>query len=1062
MTDRFEQLRQALSDVLRLDRVLLTQPLIASMQFNLAFDTDIEELREFLRAGSDAEVQPLIGFIDKAHGLHGERVTPQAVTPPSSDERLEWVLGQLGLAELRSEILARMPNPDPMVIVDQDFRDWYTPEVENRNANFWNDYVRVLNKKGWGAESIKTVNDQAREVMRRIEDPTAEHYVSSRGLAVGYVQSGKTANFTAVAAKAIDAGYRLVIILAGTLDNLRNQTQRRLDKELFGREAVLDGRDEDNLTDRERKAEVYFNDDIEWEYDWESDGNGFVVHGEERMGTPGFPRIRRLTTSVNDYLGSAGGANPIIIDDPQTGAVHDPETLGTMPCLVAVVKKNASVLEKLNLDLHRARRSGKVIADLPTLIIDDESDQASINTKDNRKKKVDEELERTAVNEQITKLLSICPRSQYIGYTATPFANVFVDPADPQDLYPRHYVLMLNEPPEYKGAKWFHDQMNFADNPEDATIENSNSKALIRELVEEDGLSEEFFDSLREQELQEALDMFVLTGGIKKFRKKHHSGLDFKHHTMLVHEAVDTKSHTNARKTLSDIWTKRMYGMGGAWEDLENLYESQVLPVIKLDRYNNGYLNPASFAALKPFILEAVEEIMVDVQRDEAPILQVDTQGKDTPNFELGSVWKILVGGAKLSRGYTVEGLTVSYFRRRTGGADTLMQTGRWFGFRKGYQDLVRLYAPPSLVEAFEAAMNDEESFRDQIKVYANLSADGQPELTPMQLAPLVHQSLPDLKPTSRNKMFNAYLGATASAPRIVELNSIPDRTQRGKLAENCLNVALPLLKTLSPAPSDFAYFRLEGARAGAPVPAAGLQKLHAGTIDARTFIDLLEAMNWYEGAAYKENNVTPRVQYLRELVGSGRHSNPANSDFVEVAVLLPAPKSRNVRTITVPGIDWPIPLVKRSRREHRHDITGTDRKHAYTLENIAAGNPCTEIKPEDWEEFKEQLRERVANNDLPEPFSLDPAVANARGAVLLTLFDDRDPEKIKDMEDTNSWIEPSFEKGEVGVALAFNSPHRPIEHGQEIYKWRVHVPGKEDAISVDTAEVEQTQQQKG
>lgn len=1058
MTERFEQIQQAIADILRLDRMILKQPLIASLDFNLDFETDLDELREFLRAGSDAEVQPLIGFIDKACGLDGEKVRPQTATPASSKERLAWVLEQLGLAELRKEISEHMPQPDPMVIVDQKFQDWYTPEVENRNAHFWNDYVRVLNKKGWGADAIKTVNDQAREVMRRIEDPTAEHYVSSRGLVVGYVQSGKTANFTAVAAKAIDAGYRLIIVLAGTLDNLRNQTQRRLDKELFGREAVLDGRDEDNLTDRERKTETYFNDDIEWEYDWETEGQGFVVHGERMGKEPGFPRIRRLTTSVNDYLGSAGGANPIIIDDPQTGAVHDPENLATMPCLVAVVKKNASVLEKLNLDLQRARRSGKVIADLPTLIIDDESDQASINTKDNRKKEADEERERTAVNEQVTTLLQTCPRSQYIGYTATPFANVFVDPADPQDLYPRHYVLMLNEPPAYKGAKWFHDKMDFADNPEDATIANSNSKALIRELEEEDGVSEEFFDLLREEELQEALDMFVLTGGIKKYREEHHEGLSFKHHTMLVHEAVDTNSHTMARETLEKIWTSRMYGLGGAWGDLEKLYEHNVLPVISLERYNDHYAIPSSFNELKPYILEAVEEIMVDVQRDEAPILQVDTLGKATPNFEMGSVWKILVGGAKLSRGYTVEGLTVSYFRRRAGGADTLMQTGRWFGFRKGYQDLVRLYAPPSLVESFEAAMNDEENFRDNIKIYADLSKEGQPELTPMQLAPLVHQSLPDLKPTSRNKMFNAYLGATASAPRIAELNSIPDRKQRGKLAENFANVAIPLLKTLSPSPSDFAYFRVEGLRAGNPVPAAGVQQLHAGTMDASTFVELLEAMNWYDGAAYKENNVTPRVQYLRELIGSGRHSDPANSDFAEVAVLLPAPKTKARHTITVPGIDWPVPLVKRNRRERRHDITGTDRKHAYALENIAAGNPCTEIKPEDWKEFQDQLNDKVVNNDLPEPFNLDPAVANSRGAVLLTLFDDRDPTEVKEMEANDAWTEPSFHKGEVGVALAFNSPHRPIEQGEEIYKWRVHVPAKENDISVDATEVEQTQ----
>ena len=126
-----------------------------------------------------------------------------------------------------------MPEPEPAVIVEEDFTEWYTPERQQENSHYWDDYRKVLSRNRWDAESIETVGAQATEVIRRIEDPKKPHYVSSRGLVVGYVQSGKTANFTAVTAKAIDAGYRFIIILAGTMDNLRDQTQRRLDLSLI-------------------------------------------------------------------------------------------------------------------------------------------------------------------------------------------------------------------------------------------------------------------------------------------------------------------------------------------------------------------------------------------------------------------------------------------------------------------------------------------------------------------------------------------------------------------------------------------------------------------------------------------------------------------------------------------------------------------------------------------------------------------------------------------------------------------------------------------------------------
>lgn len=1045
VNENFDQIRDEIAYALNPTELRLNR----SLQDRLSsegLELSTPELSHFLMEGSGSHVQPLINFILEAQQAEAQALRPHTQTIADTPERLEWILEQLGLLDVADQVKSRLPDPEPAVIVDERFEPWYTPGREHSVNHYWNDYRRVLERNGWNAESIATVQDQAREVMKRIEDPTADHYVSTRGLVVGYVQSGKTANFTAVAAKAIDAGYRLIIVLAGTLNNLRNQTQRRLDKELFGREAVLAGRIEEEMTERERRAEAYFNGDEEWDRAWHEPGGAFVQHGSP-YGQTGFPRITRLTTSAEDYRRPTG-ANPLEVTVPDPSKpVHHPDNLNNMPCMVAVVKKHSGVLGQLNSDLKRANRVNGAISDIPTLIIDDESDQASINTKNNSKKDADEERERTAVNAEITNLLKNCPRAQYVGYTATPFANVFVDPSDPEDLYPRHYVLMLNQPPAYRGAGWFHDRTDFQDDPSEATIENSNSKAFIRDIAEESETDPEAFRDVRRDELQQALDMFVLTGAIKKYREAHDKSLKFKHHTMLVHEGVGTDAHTDARDILDELWTGRRYNLGRPIQELKRLFEHDLLPVMKLDHYSDGAPCPADYSELHPFINVAYEEIIKNLPPSKtSPILQVDTYGGDTPDFETGKVWKVLVGGAKLSRGYTVEGLTISYFRRRAGGADTLMQTGRWFGFRKGYQDLVRLYAPPSLVDMFEAAMHDENVFRDNIRAYKALDDNERPELTPMQLAPLVQQSLPELKPTSSSKMFNAVLRKTASAPEVVEFFTIPDN--REDLEFNFREVATPLLKALDRNPAQFAWMKVSGVREGDPyLDSVGITDGLVGTVPAKRFVDLLETMKWYDGIAYKENVVNPRIAYLRDLIGRGRHSDPATSDFSEVAIILPLVKKaaqdlENYEyAIDVPSVGR-VPLVDRKRRADRHDISGTPYRYRYVVENLASGNMATSLKDSEVNNFDidQDFLDRL--DQLEEPQALLSGNYQSRGAALLTLFDDRDDEAIKQMKKTGTWTPPG--PGEVGAAITFNSPHRPVRSQKRVSEWGVILPPKE------------------
>src|SRR5699024_7273441 len=222
------------------------------------------------------------------------------------------------------------------------------------------------------------------------------------------------------------------------------------------------------------------------------------------------------------------------------------------------------------------------------------------------------------------------------------------------------------------------------------------------------------------------------------------------------------------------------------------------------------------------------------------------------------------------------------------------------------------LYAPTGLVDLFEAAMHDDEVFRDNVKVFAQEPINEEARLTPSRIAPLVRQSLPDLKPTSANKMFNAFIRSNAAAPKVVEFNSIPDVQNRAALAENFKKVGIPLLECLRPEAEKMAFLRVEGQRSFKYQVSAGVKEFYAGVMPADKFVDLLDTMRWYEGANYKQNIVNPHIKYLRDLMGGGRHSRVEKSDFSDVAVLLPV-LGKAQDTVEIPGISFPVPLVDRS-----------------------------------------------------------------------------------------------------------------------------------------------------
>ncbi|MGW6303698.1 Z1 domain-containing protein, partial [Streptomyces niveus] len=702
-------------------------------------------------------------------------------TEPRTDERRESILTLLGLAEESKRILNSLipvPRESGPVVISESFKPWYTPQSQQGRSWYWPAYRQLLSEKGWSESAVASLDEGSDRVVERLADPTAPTAYQSKGLVVGYVQSGKTANFTGVIAKAVDSGYRLVIVLGGTLNLLRAQTQRRLDMELVGRENILRGAAE---------YESDYADDPAWPQ------GKFLAHGGLPSALGGFD-IVRMTTRDNDYKSLLQGIVALEFEKQEPALpLHHTRNLHRSSARLMVVKKNKAVLSKLVKDLNKIKTP---LSEIPVLIIDDESDEASVNTANPNK----QDSERTAINDKISELLRLLPRAQYVGYTATPFANVFIDPSDAEDIFPKDFIVSLPRPDGYMGVQDFHD----LDSPiplDDRNFANSNEKAHVRDIH----LVSEEDDSA----LQEAMDMFVLTAAMKLYREDNGLGdRYFQHHTMLIHESVRTADHRALRGRVNQMWWSAGYTGPSGHARLRDLFEKDVAPVSQVRA--DGYPVPASYGDLSPYVGAAA----IRIGGDDQPIVVVNGDA-DIENgevdFDKRPLWKILIGGQKLARGFTVEGLTVTYYRRRTNNASTLMQMGRWFGFRKGYQDLVRLYLGREetmgsrdidLYEAFEAICRDEESFREQLQQYST-PVEGESQVTPAQVPPLVSQHLAWLKPASANKMYNSRLVEIHSPGRWEEPTAYPSGATA--LRDNT-ELWLPVLESLSAQPSMFAY----------------------------------------------------------------------------------------------------------------------------------------------------------------------------------------------------------------------------------------------------------------
>jgi hypothetical protein len=591
------------------------------------------------------------------------------------------------LERLAKEIEARLGVSMGLgaVVDDASFRPWLDEAKASIEPFYWERYKKLLLKNGLPQDVVTSTDIVTDRILSRLGNPKLEEKWDRRGMVVGHVQSGKTANYSGLICKAADAGYRLIIVIAGIHNNLRNQTQARIDEGFIGRDTAKAGQKK----------------------------------GDHAIGVGLFDDRNvpvSLTSAKRDFHRETASTNTSQIDSYKVP-------------VVLVIKKNPSTLKNL-LDWLRdnSAKGDDLMIDQPMLLIDDEADNASINTK-----YANDEV--TRINAQIRDLLATFHRSCYVGYTATPFANIFVDPdqyddALKEDLFPRHFIIGLDAPTNYFGAsKVFIDGL-----PDDGP------PTWLRPIADNGDLlpiKHQITQNIPDlpPSLVRALRIFLVARAIRNLR-----GQGSKHCSMLVNASRFTVVQGQIRNRIH-----------------ERLVTVQNAVRVNASLGSSGLADPEIAALREVFEAEyrdcgfdwaQIQAVLFDAIAA-AKVVEVNSRGNGLDYTGTGDVGQtvIAVGGYSLSRGLTLEGLTVTWFLRNTMMYDTLMQMGRWFGYRGGYEDLCRIWMPLDAIDWYAHIAEATAELHRELKSMENAN------LTPADFGLAVRSHPTALMVTARNKM---------------------------------------------------------------------------------------------------------------------------------------------------------------------------------------------------------------------------------------------------------------------------------------------------------------------
>ena len=576
---------------------------------------------------------------------------------------------------------------------DADHIDWLTA-ARKRDWHYWRRYRDYLESR-LSDTVVEGLNEATDDILGLMEDPKRSDPWDRRGLVVGHVQSGKTSNYTGLICKAADAGYKIIIVLAGMHNNLRSQTQMRLEEGFLGYETTVD---------RDPGMPI-----------------GVAEFGEDLKTNSATTRAENGDFSraiARHFHGIAPEERPWLF----------------------VVKKQKTVLAALLhwiqtrvADTTDAVDGRRLVSKLPLLMIDDEADNASVDTGEQLFKDdgtPDKEHQPKTINSLIRQVLHAFTRKAYVGYTATPFANIFIHhkgatAKEGPDLFPRSFIISLAAPSNYVGPSRMFGRMT-----------NDGRKGalpLSRDILDHyDPVSGSGWMPAKHKRthvptcsgeegippsLREAIFAFVLACAARELR-----GQGDQHSSMLIHVTryVDVQKHVREQIEQFVRRMRQRITRGIGAEDLlaqlRRFWEDDFLPI----RDQVAELSPIEERPPEMPSWDEILAVLPDVL-DDIEVRSINGTAKDALDYATrGAPLKVIaVGGDKLARGLTLEGLLVSYFVRTTKMYDTLMQMGRWFGYRPGYLDLCRLYTSPDLVEWFGHIADAAEELREEFDFMA-------------------------------------------------------------------------------------------------------------------------------------------------------------------------------------------------------------------------------------------------------------------------------------------------------------------------------------------------------
>ena len=572
--------------------------------------------------------------------------------------------------------------------------DWDSDELVTYRGR----YLKYLENIGRSKEYIIETKRSSLEILKKFGDPRSTKPFFIKGLVVGSVQSGKTSNFNAVINSAIDIGYDLIIVLSGIMEDLRRQTQLRIEKEVEGKYEAGAFIGVGNVS---------------------SFGPLGIHKNVRQIIVPTSPDID-FNKSIKEADFSLNNKN------------------------ILVCKKNTSVLKNLILWLDTYLNINKDKIDIPFLIVDDEADNASLNNLGEKGREY-----ASIINKEIRALLALFNKKTYLGYTATPFGNVLQDRHEApekkwtisekvngvlvdklfdieESLFPNHFIELLFPPPNYIGAKHF-----FETRLEDvkkidplippgvtdyydsfpARVFKVNSLPTLEVGSEtRASLKSDPFPVFIPESLKEAIMCFIVSIAIRISRKNEmiESKQYQPHNTMLIHISRFTTWQTRTKKLVEEYVNELTHKLNndlpsdqsliyGQFEKIWYKYYAYVIENIKNylpEDYEDDYLIPKTFLDIQQLLVTAISDVEIKAINSETndKLLYPDKVEKKY----------IAIGGNRLSRGFTLEGLTINYFVRNTNYADTLLQMGRWFGYRPGYIDCCKLFSTSDSLEKFD------------------------------------------------------------------------------------------------------------------------------------------------------------------------------------------------------------------------------------------------------------------------------------------------------------------------------------------------------------------------